>query len=76
MAVRENTIFERFLAPVVRLFIDEQGLKRFYESIDWEKESDRFRCSNLIYPSYYSSQNFHGIEGGYSAPSERFRPRC
>lgn len=42
-----------------------QGKLRFYETIDWQQESDRFRQANLIYPQYYSSQNFHGLEGGY-----------
>jgi ubiquinone/menaquinone biosynthesis C-methylase UbiE len=65
MAVRKDTIFERFLSPIVRSFIDEKKLREFYESIDWEKEGDRFRQPNLVYPHYYSSQNFHGIEGGY-----------
>lgn len=68
MAVGKNSIYERFLAPVIRMFIDEKGLRRFYESVDWQKESDRFRNPNLEYPSYYSSQNFHGIEGGYLTP--------
>jgi len=38
-------------------------------SIDWQKESDRFRRADVTIPSYYSSQNFHGIEGGYLNPS-------
>ena len=65
MAVRQDTIWERFLSPVVRLFIDEKGLRHYYETIDWQKESDRFRRPDVKIPSYYSSQNFHGIEGGY-----------
>ncbi len=65
MAVRKDTIWERFLSPIVRSFIDEKKLRQFYESIDWEAEGDRFRRPDLIYPHYYSSQNFHGIEGGY-----------
>jgi hypothetical protein len=28
MAVRQDTIWERFLSPVVRYFIDEEGLRR------------------------------------------------
>jgi SAM-dependent methyltransferase len=68
MAVRKDTIFERFLSPIVRSFIDEEKLRQFYESIDWEAESDRFRRPDLTYPHYYSSQNFHGIEGGYLNP--------
>jgi ubiquinone/menaquinone biosynthesis C-methylase UbiE len=68
MAVGKDTLWERFLAPVVRLLIDEKALQQFYESIDWEKESDRIRNPTLTYPSYYSSQNFHGIERGYLNP--------
>jgi ubiquinone/menaquinone biosynthesis C-methylase UbiE len=69
MAVRQDTIFERFLAPVFRLMIDQDELRRFSDSIDWQAESDRFRNPNCVYPAYYSSQNFHGIEGGYLNPS-------
>lgn len=65
MAARQNTIWEKFLAPVARLLIDEEDLKRYARSIDWEKESDRFRRPEVKIPAYYSSQNFHGIEGGY-----------
>ena len=62
---RQDTLWERFLSPVIRLFIDEEGLRRYAKSIDWEKESDRFRRRDVTIPAYYSSQNFHGIEGGY-----------
>ncbi|PSB29417.1 class I SAM-dependent methyltransferase [Stenomitos frigidus] len=66
MAVRKDTLFERFLAPVVKTFlIDQDELRRFYESIDWQSASNRLSHPGLIYPNYYSSQNFHGIEGGY-----------
>jgi ubiquinone/menaquinone biosynthesis C-methylase UbiE len=66
MAVRKDTIFERFLAPVFKTFlIDQEGLRRFYESIDWQAASNRLSHPGLIYPNYYSSQNFHGIEKGY-----------
>ncbi len=66
MAVRKDTIFERFLAPVFNTFlIDHSELKRFYESIDWQAASERHSNPQLAYPDYYSSQNFHGIEGGY-----------
>lgn len=68
MAVRKDTIWERFLSPIVRNFIDQEKLRKLYESVDWEKESDRIRDPNLTYPDYYSSQNFHGIEGGYLNP--------
>ncbi|ARV62333.1 methyltransferase type 11 [Nostocales cyanobacterium HT-58-2] len=65
MTVRQDTLWERFLSPVVRLFIDEQGLRRYAESVDWEQESSRFRRADVIIPTYYASQNFHRIERGY-----------
>lgn len=68
MAARQDTIWERFLSPVVRLFIDEEGLRRYHQSIDWQKEADRFRRADVTIPSYYSNQNFHGIKGGYFNP--------
>jgi ubiquinone/menaquinone biosynthesis C-methylase UbiE len=66
MAVRKDTIFERFLAPIFQNFlIDQAAMEQFYRSIDWEETCDRLKNPNLIYPEYYQSQNFHGIEGGY-----------
>ncbi|GAB1543219.1 class I SAM-dependent methyltransferase [Scytonema sp. NUACC21] len=49
---------------MLRLLVGEDKL-RFYETIDWQHQSDRYRQADLIYPIYYSSENFHGIEGGY-----------
>ncbi|MBE9211962.1 methyltransferase domain-containing protein [Plectonema cf. radiosum LEGE 06105] len=68
MAIKQDTLWERFLSPVVRLLIDEEELRRYSESVDWEKESDRFRRNDVTIPQYYSSQNFHGIERGYLNP--------
>jgi ubiquinone/menaquinone biosynthesis C-methylase UbiE len=65
MAARKDTIWDRFLSPIVRSFIDEDKLREFYENMDWEAESDRFRNPQVTYPEYYTSENFHGIEGGY-----------
>ncbi|MCJ8278525.1 MAG: methyltransferase domain-containing protein [Rivularia sp. ALOHA_DT_140] len=69
MSTREDTIWERFLSPVVRLFIDEEELRRYSENVDWDKVGDRFRRDDVILPNYYSSQNFHGLERGYLNPS-------
>jgi ubiquinone/menaquinone biosynthesis C-methylase UbiE len=65
MAVRTDTLFERFLKPIAQRLLDQDEIRRVYEGIDWEASSDRLRHPTLIYPDYYSSQNFHGIEGGY-----------
>lgn len=61
----QQTIWDRFLSPVVRLFINEPELRRYAESVDWEKESEFYRQAEVNIPTYYSSQNFHGIKGGY-----------
>ncbi len=64
MAISQNPIWQLLLKSMIRVLIGEDKLQ-FYETIDWQQESDRFRQANLIYPHYYSSKNFHGIEGGY-----------
>jgi ubiquinone/menaquinone biosynthesis C-methylase UbiE len=69
MVARKDTLFERFLAPIFNTFLlDREALLKTYQSLDWEKESDRLRDANLVYPDYYRSQNFHGIERGYLNP--------
>jgi ubiquinone/menaquinone biosynthesis C-methylase UbiE len=66
MTVRKDTIFEQFLAPIVKNFlVDRDALLRYSKSINWEEEGDRLRNPQLMYPTYYNQQNFHGIENGY-----------
>lgn len=65
MVNRKDTLWEKFLQPIFGVFIDGEQLRQLYESIDWEQESDRVSTPDLVYPDYYKSQNFHGIEGGY-----------
>ncbi|MBD2502391.1 class I SAM-dependent methyltransferase [Anabaena azotica] len=65
MPAGKKTIWDTFLSPIFRFLIDEDKLRRYAQSINWEKECDRLRRHDVIIPSYYSSQNFHGIEGGY-----------
>ncbi len=66
MKVRKDTIYKQFLAPLLNNFlIDKEAIEDFSHSIDWEAHSDRLTNPNLVYPKYYSSQNFHGNEGGY-----------
>ena len=65
MATKQDTLWEKFLRPLFGLMIDRNELKELSDSIDWERESDRLKSPDLIYPEYYLSQNFHGIEGGY-----------
>ncbi|MEQ8539322.1 MAG: class I SAM-dependent methyltransferase [Coleofasciculus sp. D1-CHI-01] len=65
MVNRKDTLWEQFLQPIVGVFIDGEQLRQLYESIDWQRECDRLSTPDLVYPDYYKSQNFHGIEGGY-----------
>lgn len=69
MDTSKKTLWDRFLSPIIRSLIDEEQLKRFRDSIDWEQECDRFRQAQVSYPEYYSSQNFHGIKNGYLSES-------
>ncbi|MBE9209596.1 class I SAM-dependent methyltransferase [Nostoc sp. LEGE 06077] len=64
MASGQDTIWARFLSPVVSFLIDEEKLKQYALSIDWEREISRLSSANVTIPAYYK-QNFHGIKGGY-----------
>src|SRR5690349_20835056 len=55
------------LKTIFSLLIGKNQL-RFYETIDWETQSDRWKQADINYPLYYSSQNFHGIQRGYLNP--------
>ena len=66
---KKATIWEQFLQPLFGLLIDEQELRQLSEQIDWDHECDRFSDSNLVYPEYYKSQNFHGVPNGYLSSS-------
>ncbi|MGG6293372.1 class I SAM-dependent methyltransferase [Leptolyngbya sp. AN02str] len=69
MAVRKDTIFERFLSPIFEhVLIDRTALLAYRNSKDWNAESDRFRNPAVAYPEYYQSQHFHGVQGGYLNP--------
>lgn len=67
VAIAQNPIWQHFFKLMIRLLVGENK-QRLYHTIDWQQESDRFRQVDLVYPDYYSSQNFHGIEGGYLDP--------
>lgn len=69
MTTQTNTLWDRFLSPIVRSFIDEDALRQFERSVNWTIEVDRLSNSTLVYPHYYQTQNFHGIRGGYLTSS-------
>lgn len=66
MASGNDTLFERFIAPVFgSFFIDRDELLRHRNEVNWDDECDRFQHLGGHYPAYYKDQNFHGIENGY-----------
>ena len=65
MATGQDTLWEKFLQPLFGFLIDRDALQELSESIDWQGQSDKLSNPHLVYPQYYSSQNFHGIKGGY-----------
>ena len=70
MATRQDTLWEQLLKPLFSQFlIDGDALKQISDSIDWEDEKTRFTNPELVYPDYYRSSAFHGIEGGYLTSS-------
>ncbi|MBO9998116.1 MAG: class I SAM-dependent methyltransferase [Cyanobacteria bacterium SID2] len=65
MATDRKTLWEQFLSPIVRSIVDEEAMLRLSRRIDWETEVQRRRNESIVYPDYYRTSNFHGIEGGY-----------
>lgn len=65
----QATIWEQFLQPVFRFLIDESALRKLSNSINWTTECDCISNPNLVYPHYYKSQNFHGVDNGYLSSS-------
>lgn len=68
MKVGKGTSWGEFLQPVVRRLINEAELNHPYKNIDWEQESSRYRNPQIVYPDYYTQQNFYGMAGGYLNP--------
>ncbi|MEY2832259.1 MAG: hypothetical protein RLZZ574_1517 [Cyanobacteriota bacterium] len=65
MATAQDTLWEKFIQPIFGFLIDREALKELSDSIDWIEAGDRLKDPELLYPEYYTSQNFHGIKGGY-----------
>lgn len=65
MTARQDTLWKQLLEPIFGVFLDGEEIKRLNNSIDWEGECDRLGTPDFVYPEYYRSQNFHGVEGGY-----------
>ena len=55
----------QFLLKSVFSVLMGKDKMQLYQTLDWQQECERFQQPGMSYPPYYSSQNFHGIEGGY-----------
>lgn len=70
MPVRQESLFEQFLAPLFQTFLlDESAMRALAQRIDWAAACDRLTDPGLVYPDYYQQHNFHGIKGGYLTQS-------
>ncbi len=67
MAINDNQILLSCLRLLVGIFIGKENL-RLYDTLDWERSINRFISEDFAYPQYYTSRNFHGIQGGYLNP--------
>jgi ubiquinone/menaquinone biosynthesis C-methylase UbiE len=65
MAIRQDTLWEQFLSPVIQSLLDKEQMMAVRDRIDWHETIDRYQPSAFSYPDYYHTQNYHGIEGGY-----------
>jgi ubiquinone/menaquinone biosynthesis C-methylase UbiE len=66
MSGRHESLYGRFLAPVVEnLLINRDSIRQLDRQIDWEATIERLSNPQVIYPRYYETSPFHGIERGY-----------
>ena len=66
MGARSESLYGRFLAPVVENFlINKESLRQLDDQIDWETNVHRLTNPQVVYPNYYERSAFHGIEKGY-----------
>lgn len=65
MAAADETLFNKFIGPLLRQIFNEEELKRPYQGLDWEEGTEAVRREELVYPGYYLKANYHGIRGGY-----------
>jgi ubiquinone/menaquinone biosynthesis C-methylase UbiE len=61
MALKQDTLWDRFLSPLIQGLLDKEKILNLRDRIDWERNL----TPTASYPDYYHTQNFHGIEGGY-----------
>lgn len=65
MSVKQDTLWDRFLSPLIGRLLDREQMLRLRDTIDWEQAIEHYGMAAFTYPEYYLTENFHGIEGGY-----------
>jgi ubiquinone/menaquinone biosynthesis C-methylase UbiE len=62
-----DTLWDTLLKPFFQTFLLDKGeLEQIQAAVDWQAGEARYALApGVDYPTYYQSQNFHGIEGGY-----------
>jgi ubiquinone/menaquinone biosynthesis C-methylase UbiE len=65
MALRQDTLWAKFLSPVIQSLIDTKKIDELQARIDWQAAIAKYQAPDFSYPSYYKGKNYHGIEGGY-----------
>ncbi len=69
MTAKQDTLWDRFLSPLIQSAIDRDAIVRLRDRIDWDAAIASDVAPGFSYPDYYRTQNFHGIEGGYLTTS-------
>lgn len=65
MPAPNDSLFERFLAPLVNtILVDKEAARELYQKIDWLRLLPIHRNSGVVYPNYYQ-HDYHGFSGGY-----------
>ena len=65
MATSSKPLFDQFLMPIFERLIDREAIIRLRQRIDWDTELSRFTNPQVVYPTYYTAHNFHGVKNGY-----------
>ena len=55
---RQDTLWERFLSPIVRSFINEEELQRYYKSVDGNKRAQLFKAQIFQFPITTAAKTF------------------
>jgi ubiquinone/menaquinone biosynthesis C-methylase UbiE len=55
MAIRQDTLWEKFLSPLIQGLLDKEQMMAVRDRINWHETIDRYQAAEFIYPKYYQS---------------------